>query len=218
MGNVDNEGSVYFKNSKKPERLIMRILNMFTKPGEYVLDSFLGSGTTAAVAHKMNRKWIGIELGDHAYSLCKPRIDSIVEGKDESGITNMVKWNGGGGYHFYELAPSLLIKNDKLPIYQINPDYTFEMLCEAICKIEGFKYKPVDVFHGHSSERRFIHVTKEFINISYLKSIASHLDIGQSLLVYGLTIQSDMNLPDNIEVKKIPKDLLEKCDFECEVQ
>ena len=160
MGNVDNEGSVYFKNSKKPERLIMRILNMFTKPGEYVLDSFLGSGTTAAVAHKMNRKWIGIELGDHAYSLCKPRIDSIVEGKDESGITNMVKWNGGGGYHFYELAPSLLIKNDKLPIYQINPDYTFEMLCEAICKIEGFKYKPVDVFHGHSSERRFIHVTK----------------------------------------------------------
>lgn len=54
--------------------------------------------------------------------------------------------------------------------------------------------------------------------MSYLKSIASHLDIGQSLLVYGLTIQSDMNLPDNIEVKKIPKDLLEKCDFECEVQ
>jgi len=80
------------------------------------------------------------------------------------------------------------------------------MLREAICKIEGFKYKPVDVFHGHSSERRFIHVTKEFVNVNYLKSIASHLDIGQSLLVYGLTIQSDMNLPDNIEVKKIPKD------------
>lgn len=202
----------------KPESLIARLLELATDPGDLVLDSFLGSGTTAAVAHKMNRKWIGIELGDHAYSHCKPRLDRVIDGKDDGGITSLLGWKGGGGYHFYELAPSLFVKNKKLPIYQINPEYTFEMLCEAICKIEGFKYKPVDVFHGHSSERRFIHVTKEFVNVSYLKSIASHLDIGQSLLVYGLTIQSDMNLPDNIEVKKIPKDLLEKCDFECEVQ
>lgn len=201
----------------KPESLIARLLELATDPGDLVLDSFLGSGTTAAVAHKMNRKWIGIELGDHAYSHCKPRLDRVIDGKDDGGITGLLGWQGGGGYHFYELAPSLFVKNKKLPIYQINPDYTFEMLCEAICKIEGFKYKPVDVFHGHSSERRFIHVTKEFVNVSYLKSIASHLDIGQSLLVYGLSIQSDINLPDNIEVKKIPKDLLEKCDFECEV-
>lgn len=137
MGNVDNEGAVYFKNSKKPERLILRILNMFTQPGEYVLDSFLGSGTTAAVAHKMKRKWIGIELGEHAYSLCKPRIDGIIDGKDDAGISKFVDWHGGGGYHFYELAPSLLVKNEIIPVYQINPEYTFEMLCEAICKIEG---------------------------------------------------------------------------------
>lgn len=218
MGNVDNEGSVYFKNSKKPERLILRILNMFTKPGEYVLDSFLGSGTTAAVAHKMGRKWIGIELGDHAYTLCKPRLDGIIDGKDDAGISRFVDWEGGGGYHFYELAPSLLIKNDKLPIYQINPSYTFEMLCEAICKIEGFRYKPQDVFHGHSSEKRFIHITTEFVNAGYIKSLSARLAEGQSLLIYGTKIQSDMILPDNIEVKKIPKDLLEKCDFESEVQ
>ncbi len=216
--NIHNEGGVDFPKSKKPEALIKRCLELSTKEGDWILDSFLGSGTTAAVAHKMGRNYIGIEMGDHAYSHCKKRLDMVVSGEDTGGISKAVNWHGGGGYHFYELAPSLLVKNDKLPIYQINPDYTFEMLCEAICKIEGFKYKPDDVFHGNSSERRFIHVTKEFVNVSYLKSIASHLAVGQSLLVYGLSIQSDMNLPENIEVKKIPKDLLEKCDFECEVQ
>lgn len=218
MGNVDNEGSVYFKNSKKPERLLFRILNMFTEPGDLVLDSFLGSGTTAAVAHKMGRKWIGIEMGEHAYSLCKPRLDSVIDGKDAAGITKFVDWQGGGGYHFYELAPSLLVKNDKLPIYQINPSYTFEMLCEAICKIEGFRYKPRDVFHGYSSEKRFIHITAEFVNAAYVKSLSARLGEGQSLLIYGTKIQSDMILPDYIEVKKIPNDLLEKCDFESEVE
>lgn len=218
MGNVEHEGGVYFKNSKKPERLILRILNMFTKPGEYVLDSFLGSGTTIAVAHKMKRKWIGIELGEHAYTLCKPRIDNIIDGNDDIGISRFVNWQGGGGYHFYELAPSLLVKNDKLPVYQVNPSYTFEMLCEAICKIEGFRYDPKDVLHGHSSEKRFIHITTEFVNAGYIKSIASRISEDQSLLVYGTKIQSDMVLPDNIEVKKIPKDLLDKCVFESEVR
>lgn len=216
--NLTKEGKVEFPNGKKPEALISRIFSMTTIEGDYVLDSFLGSGTTAAVAQKMNRKWIGIEMGEHAYSHCKVRLDRVIDGEDTGGITKDEKWKGGGGYHFYELAPSLLVKNDKLPIYQINPSYTFEMLCEAICKIEGFRYKPQDVFHGHSSEKRFIHITTEFINAGYIKSLSAHLAEGQSLLIYGTKIQSDMVLPDNIEVKKIPKDLLEKCDFESEVQ
>lgn len=215
---LGNEGGVAFPRSKKPEKLIERILLMATNEGDLVLDSFLGSGTTAAVAHKMGRKYIGIELGDHCYSLCKKRLDRVIDGKDSNGVTKQYNWQGGGGYHFYELAPSLLVKNDKLPIYQINPSYTFEMLCEAICKIEGFRYKPQDVFHGHSSEKRFIHITTEFINAGYIKSLSARLAEGQSLLIYGTKIQSDMVLPDNIEVKKIPKDLLEKCDFESEVQ
>lgn len=165
----------------------------------------------------MNRRWIGIELGEHCYTHCKPRIDMVIDG-EQGGISKAVDWHGGGGYHFYELAPSLLVKNDKLPVYQINPTYTFEMLCEAICKIEGFKYKPQDVFHGHSSEKRFIHVTTEFVNAEYIRSLSQHLDEGQSLLVYATKIQSDMMLPDNIEVKKIPKDLLNKCNFESEVR
>lgn len=216
--NLTKEGKVEFPNGKKPEALISRIFSMTTIEGDYVLDSFLGSGTTAAVAQKMNRKWIGIEMGEHAYSHCKVRLDRVIDGEDTGGITKDEKWQGGGGYHFYELAPSLFVKNDKLPIYQINPSYTFEMLCEAICKIEGFRYKPQDVFHGHSSEKRFIHITTEFINAGYIKSLSAHLAEGQSLLIYGTKIQSDMVLPDNIEVKKIPKDLLEKCDFESEVQ
>ena len=191
---------------------------MSTEPGDIVLDSFLGSGTTAATAHKLGRRWIGIEMGEQAYTHCKQRLDSVIDGTDQLGISKTVGWQGGGGYHFYELAPSLLVKNDKLPIYQINPSYTFEMLCEAICKIEGFRYKPQDVFHGYSSEKRFIHITTEFINARYIKSLSARLAEGQSLLIYGTKVQSDMVLPDNIEVKKIPKDLLEKCDFESEVQ
>ena len=133
-------------------------------------------------------------------------------------VTKDVEWNGGGGYHFYELAPSLLIKNEKLPVYQINPEYSFDMLCEAVCKIEGFRYKPKGVYHGFSSEQRFIHITNEFINADYIKSISTTLGEQQSLLVYGTKVQSDLRLPDNIEVKRIPKDLLEKCDFESEVR
>ena len=217
FGNCRHEGGVEFRSGKKPEALIEMIIRYFSNKGDWVLDSFLGSGSTIATAHKMGRKWVGVELGDHAYTLCKVRMDNVING-DKTGISKDYHWEGGGGYHFYELAPSLLIKNDKLPIYQINPSYTFEMLCEAICKIEGFRYKPQDVFHGHSSEKRFIHITTEFVNAGYIKSLSARLAEGQSLLIYGTKIQSDMILPDNIEVKKIPKDLLEKCDFESEVQ
>lgn len=217
FGNCRLEGGVGFKGGKKPEAMLEMILNYFSNEGDLVLDSFLGSGSTIATAHKMGRKWIGIELGEHAYSLCKVRMDNVING-DKTGISKEVNWQGGGGYHFYELAPSLLVKNEKLPVYQVNPEYTFEMLCEAICKIEGFRYKPSGKIHGYSSEKRFIHITKEYINSEYIMSIASELGEGQSLLIYGTKIQSDMRLPDNIEVKKIPKDLLEKCDFESEVR
>lgn len=104
MKNVAKEGGVDFPQSKKPEKLISQILGMCTQPGDLVLDSFLGSGTTAAAAHKMGRRYIGIEMGDHIYSLCKPRLDQVIGGADSSGITKSVDWQGGGGYRFYELA------------------------------------------------------------------------------------------------------------------
>ena len=218
MKNLTKEGNVEFGNGKKPEQLIRQIIEMTTSQNDYVLDSFLGSGTTAAVAQKINRRWIGIELGNQAYTHCKKRLDRIIDGDDQGGISKSVDWQGGGGYKFYELAPSLLVKNPVLPVYQINPEYTFEMLCEAICKIEGFRYKVDGVYHGYSSEKRFIHITKEFINAEYIKTVAATLGEDQSLLIYGTKIQSGLRLPDNIEVKKIPKDLLEKCTFESEVR
>ena len=208
---------VGFDGGQKPEKLIQRIIEMGSKPGDIVLDSFLGSGTTAAVAHKMGRKWIGIELGEHVYSLCKTRLDKIIDG-DQAGISKEVDWQGGGGYKFYELAEPLLVKNKVLPIYQINPSYTWNMVCEAICKIEGFTYEPSGEFQGHSSENRFIHITEEFVNTKYVMSIMKNLWDKQSLLIYCKKNQADMILPENVEVKKIPKDSLDKCNFESEVQ
>ena len=185
---------------------------------ERVLDYETKSVKQVAQLEGITEEEVYEKYYDQIYTHCKARLDKVVDGTDQGGISKELDWQGGGGYHFYELAPSLLVKNDKLPIYQINPSYTFEMLCEAICKIEGFRYKPQDVFHGHSSEKRYIHITTEFINAGYIKSLSARLAEGQSLLIYGTKIQSDMVLPDNIEVKKFPKDLLEKCDFESEVQ
>jgi len=146
------------------------------------------------------------------------RLDAVVKG-EQTGISKAVNWKGGGGYKFYELAPSLLVPNPKIPsIKQINPEYTFEQLCEAICKIEGFKYKPEGNMHGRSSEKRFIHIAKDFVNGEYVNSILSMIADDESVLIYGTKIQSGLRLPSNVQVKKIPKDLLDKCTFESEVR
>ena len=201
----------------KPERLVERILQLATDEGDLVLDSFLGSATTVAVAHKMKRRWIGIEMGEHVITHCKYRMDLVIDG-EEGGVSKNNNWQGGGGYKFYELAEPLLVKNKVLPVYQINPSYTWDMVCEAICKIEGFTYEPYGEFQGHSSENRFIHITEEFVNTKYVMSIMKNLGDKQSLLIYCKKNQADMILPENVEVKKIPKDLLDKCNFESEVQ
>ena len=214
---LGNEGGVTFPRSKKPEKLIERILLMATNKGDIVLDSFLGSGTTVAVAHKMERKYIGIELGDHCYSHCKRRLDRVINGEDKGGVSTKYNWQGGGGYKFYELAEPLLVKNATLPIYQLNPSYTWDMVCKAICKIEGFTYAPSGEFQGYSSENRFVHITEEFVNTKYVMSVMKTLGSRQSLMIYCKTNQTDMILPENVEIKKIPKDLLDKCNFESEV-
>lgn len=203
----------------KPERLIERILQLATNEGDLVLDSFLGSGTTTAVAHKMNRCWIGIEAGEQAFSYCKKRMDLVVDG-EQGGVSLNNNWHGGGGYKYYELAEPLLVRNNSLPVYQINPSYSWDMVCKAICKIEGFMYSPTGDYQGVLSENRFIHITEEFVNPKYIMSIIRKLGKNQSLLIYCKKKQADMILPEYVEVKRIPKDLLTKCDFvnESEVQ
>lgn len=205
----------------KPVNLIKYLIEAFTSNNDWVLDSFAGSGTTAHAVMDLNhyqnsnRKFILVEMSSkNAYDVIYPRLKNVIDGHFKAEIEP----HPNCGFKFYELAPCLLVKNSILPVYQINPEYTFEMLCEAICKIEGFRYKVDGVYHGYSSEKRFIHITKEFINVEYIKTVAATIGEDQSLLIYGTKIQSGLRLPDNIEVKKIPKDLLEKCTFESEVR
>ncbi len=108
---IAKEGGVKFSRSKKPESQIARVLEMSTEPGDLVMDVFLGSGTTAAVAHKMGRRWLGVEMGDHCKSLCLPRLKDVVDGSDKTGVTKRYAWQGGGGFKFYELGEPLLDEN-----------------------------------------------------------------------------------------------------------
>ena len=120
-----NLGSVF--TTPKPERLIMRVLQLATQPGDIVLDSFLGSGTTAAVAHKMGRRWIGIEMGKHAETHCIPRLQAVVDGKDSGGITEAAKWKGGGGFRFSRLGPPIFAEDGS-----VNPEIKFSELAAHI--------------------------------------------------------------------------------------
>jgi len=200
----------------KPERLIERILFLSTKENDLVLDSFLGSGTTSAVAHKMKRRWIGIELGEHATTHCLPRLQKVVAGKDKGGITEAVNWQGGGGFKFYTLAPSL-VQKDKYGTEIINPQYNANMLAAAMAKQEGFRYQPDENNYwkqGMSSEKDFIFTTTQFVTVAMLDKLTEELKPGESLLVCCKSFAKGCaNRHTNITIKKIPQMLLGRCEF-----
>ena len=214
--NTQNEGGVSFPANKKPEALIRRVLDMFTAEGDYVLDSFLGSGTTAAVANKMNRKWIGIEMGDHVYTHCIVRLNNVIDGKDKSGISKYIDYKPSGGYKFYELAPSLLNK-DKYNNWIISDEYDADMLAEAMAKHNGFKYiKDQDVFYkqGYSTEKDFIFTTTNFVNVKYLDMLHELMEEDETLLICCKTYQDECeNKYNNISLQKIPQSILKKYEF-----
>lgn len=201
---------------QKSEALIRRILDISTEPGDYVLDSFLGTGTTAAVAHKMGRKWIGIELGDHANTHALPRLQKVVDGSDNSGVTSICKWKGGGGFSFYELAPSLL-SQDQFGNWVISKDYDANMLAHAVAKQEGFSYRPSQTTwwkQGASTEKDFILTTTQFISLELLDSIHGDMQPTESLLIACKAFdEACTDRYDNITVKKIPQVLLGRCEF-----
>ena len=203
-------------STPKPERLIKRILELSTNKGDLVLDSFLGSATSAAVAHKMKRKWIGVELGAHAVSHCLPRLQQVVLGKDKGGISEEVKWKGGGGFKFYTLAPSL-VQKDKYGTEIINPQYNANMLAAAMAKQEGFRYQPDENNYwkqGMSSEKDFIFTTTQFVTVAMLDKLAEELKPGESLLVCCKSFAKGCaNRHPNITIKKIPQMLLGRCEF-----
>ncbi len=217
---LDNEGGVEFKNGKKPEKLIKRIIGMTTKPGDLVLDSFAGSGTTGAVAHKMGRRWIMIELGEHCHTHIIPRMKRVIDGKDQGGISKAVGWKGGGGFRYFRLAPSLLQK-DKWGNWIINQEYNAEMLAEAICKLEGFVYEPSESIwwqHGHSTERDFIYVTTQNLSVEQLQALHEEVGDERSLLIMcsayrGIKADEALKRWQNLTIKKIPKAVLAKCEW-----
>jgi adenine-specific DNA-methyltransferase len=209
-------GSDFSFSTPKPERLIQRVLELATNENDIVLDSFLGSGTTAAVAHKMKRKWIGIELGEHAITHSLPRLKKVVSGDDKGGISESVNWKKGGGFKFYTLAPSL-IQKDKYGTEIINPQYNANMLAAAMAKQEGFRYQPDENNYwkqGMSSEKDFIFTTTQFVTVAMLDKLAEKLQPGESLLVCCKSFAKGCaNRHNNITIKKIPQMLLGRCEF-----
>ena len=198
----------------KPEKLLKRILELATNPGDLVLDSFAGSGTTGAVAHKMGRRWIMIELGEHCHTHIIPRLQKVIDGEDKGGISEAVNWQGGGGFRYYKLAPSLL-RQDAYGQWVINKEYNAEMLAQALCKLEGFTYAPSDAhywMHGHSTERDFIYVTTANLNHEQLQQLSDEVGAERSLLVLCTAFRGRGEYL-NLTVKKIPKQVLSRCEW-----
>jgi len=199
----------------KPEKLLKRLLDVATNEGDLVLDSFAGSGTTGAVAHKMGRRWIMVELGKHCHTHIIPRLKKVIDGEDPNGITKAVSWKGGGGFRYYRLAPSLLEK-DKWGNWVINREYNAAMLAEALCKLEGFTYAPSDSVywqHGRSSERDFIYVTTASLTHEQLQQLNDEVDRERTLLVLCTAFRARVDAYENLTVKKIPKQVLARCEW-----
>jgi adenine-specific DNA-methyltransferase len=202
-------------DTPKPERLVARAIEITTNPGDLVLDSFLGSGTTAAVAHKMGRRWIGIELGEHCHTHCLPRLKKVVDGADPGGITEAVGWKGGGGFRYYKLAPSLLLR-DKWDQLVINPEFNAPMLAEAVCKLEGFTYAPSDTLYwqqGRSTEQDFLYTTTANLSHDQLQQLSDEVGPDRSLLVVCSAFRGRKEGYSNLTVKKIPKAVLTRCEW-----
>ncbi|MBY0579812.1 MAG: site-specific DNA-methyltransferase [Burkholderiales bacterium] len=199
----------------KPEKLMKRIIEVATNPNDIILDSFAGSGTTGAVAHKMGRRWIMVELGEHCHTHIIPRMQKVIDGEDQGGITEAVGWQGGGGFRYYSLAPSLLQK-DAYGNWVVNKEYNAEMLAQALCKLEGFSYSPSDAHywqHGTSTENDFIFVTTQTLNAEQLQALSDEVGQERSLLVCCSAFRGDADRFPNLTLKKIPRMVLQKCEW-----
>jgi adenine-specific DNA-methyltransferase len=199
----------------KPERLIHKILLRATNEGDLVLDSFAGSGTTGSVAHKMGRRWIMVELGEHCHTHIIPRLKKVIDGEDKGGVTEATAWKGGGGFRYFKLAPSLL-ERDRFGREVISKDYNAAMLAEAMCKLEGFTYQPSDALYwnqGFSSERDFIFVTTQTLSAEQLADLSEDVGSERSLLVLCSAFRGNPNSWPNLTVKKIPNSVRDKCEW-----
>lgn len=199
----------------KPEKLVSLLIDAVTQPGDLVLDSFAGSGTTGAVAHKMGRRWIMVELGDHCHTHILPRLAKVIDGQDPGGITSQVGWRGGGGFRYFYLAPSLLQK-DRWGNWVVNRQYNPAMLAEALCKLSGFRYEPSATIwwqQGRSTERDFLYVTTQTLTFEQLQGLSEEVGPDRTLLVFCSAFSAKRDAFSNLTVQKIPAAVLEKCEW-----
>jgi len=199
----------------KPEKLLKRVFDLATLENDLVLDSFAGSGTTGAVAHKMGRRWIMIELGEHIHSHIIPRMRKVIDNADPGGVTEASGWKGGGGFRYFRLAPSLLTE-DKWGNWVISKEYNAGMLAEAVCKLEGFTYAPSDTIYwqqGYSSERDFLYVTTAHLTPEQLQQLNDEVGRERSLLVLCTAFRGKADRYPALTVKKIPKQVLSRCEW-----
>jgi adenine-specific DNA-methyltransferase len=203
-------------DTPKPERLLQRILHIATNPGDLVLDSFAGSGTTGAVAHKLGRRWLMIEQGEHCHTHIIPRLRKVIDGQDPGGVTDTTGWKGGGGFRYFRVAPSLM-EQDRFGNWVISGKFEPAMLAEAVCKLEGFRYEPSDSvywMHGRSMENDFIYVTRQTLGRDDLARLSDEVGEKRTLLVMcGAWRGRDLSAFPNLTVKKIPQAVLSRCEW-----
>lgn len=156
-----------------------------------------------------------VEIGDHATTHIVPRLRKVIDGADPGGVTQAVDWQGGGGFRYYELAPSLLHK-DKWGREVMSKEYNAEMLAQALCKLEGFAYAPSpDVYwqQGHSSETDFLYVTTQALGPDELAALSEDVGEGRSLLVLCSAFRGSPDRWPNLTVRKIPNHIRARCEW-----
>lgn len=230
---LHNEGGVDFRKGKKPEKLIQRIIEFSTNKGDLVLDCFGGSGSTFGVSHKMNRRWIGIEIGSHADSHIIPRLTAVLDGSDKSGITNSVKWQGGGSFKYYHLGESIINVDKETGKGEFNWSLGKQFIQESLLTSYDFVVqKDIDVFPAQifkddtaptvgkliGENNKSIYglsflvapndknVTISNEEIKSIYSIIRKQPDFQSLVIYtnkGIDIAQD-TIPDDLDIIKVP--------------
>jgi len=192
--------------TQKNENLVARTIQSSSDEGDWVLDSFLGSGTTAATAHKLNRRWIGIELSDQAEVFALPRLKRVVTGEDQTGISKQVGWSGGGGFRYCVLGESLFAKDKDTGLVMMNPQYTNGPLIAAVCNLEDFALNGDSLFQGVRGNT-YAHITEGKVTQGYVDALLGRLPDSKSLVVYCLKRATGLGVWERVKVKRIPKEL-----------
>ncbi len=223
---VFNESDIF--STPKPERLIQRIIQLATNENDLVLDCFAGSGTTGAVALKMNRRFVMIQEGTLTETHIIPRLEKVIDGTDKGGISPLVPphpsrrteeknligekktelgWTGGGGFTYYALGKSLMERDAETGVWRLN--YTNGRMIEAVCMQEGFKLVADGWRHGIRG-RHFAHISDQLLTQEIIEAFSSELAPEETLTVYYLKSVKGLRLPENVELKRLPRDLAPK--------